>query len=69
MANYKWITVRIPIEEGGALDQRIQAYCKAAGDETGETDVAVNAAVTGIVHHMNSNLELMERGLRNRGQA
>lgn len=66
MAKYKWYSVRVPIEEGGDLDKRIKAYCKAAGLDGCERTVVDNAAVTGIVHHINANLELMERGLRNR---
>ena len=66
MAKYKWYTVRVPIEEGSELDKRIQAYCKDAELEGCEETVLGNAAVTGIVHHINNNLDFMERGLRNR---
>ena len=69
MANYKWYTVRIPIEVGSDLDKRIDAYCKAAHLEDCKATVVSNAAVTGIVHHINDNLEFMERGLRKCGEA
>lgn len=68
MASYKWYTVRFPIEEGGALDKRVQAYCKAAGLEGCEQTVIDNAAVTGIVNHINSNLAQMERLLPESGK-
>lgn len=62
MSKYKWITVCIPVEEGGPLDRRIQAYCEAVG--ANEQSVAEYAAKLGITGHMHNNLALMERGLK-----
>lgn len=63
MAEYKWYTVRIPVEVGGALDKRINAYCRDAGLAGCQETVASQMALTGIVDHMHRNLEFSERVL------
>ena len=57
----KWYTVNIPIYEGSALDQRIQALCK--GDLNQEQHIVQMAVVTGVIDHMHRNLSLLEREL------
>lgn len=61
--NIKWYSVKIPVVEGGALDQRIQALCQDGGADRAENIVQM-AAVTGIVEHMHRNLGLLERELQ-----
>jgi len=62
MAEFKHYSVTVLIEEGSELDRRLMAIARAEG--INKKEAVKRAAETGIYHHMRSNLELMERGIR-----
>lgn len=67
MAEYKHYKVEILIEEGSDLDKRLSAYCEALVGEVGPNTMEVvvsNLVGNGVYHHINRNLDLMERCLK-----
>lgn len=68
MAEFKSYSVTVVIQEGCELDRRLMAVARAEGISTKEAveRAAERAAGNGIYHHIRSNLEIMERGIRKR---
>lgn len=64
MAEFKSYSVTVVIQEGCELDRRLMAIARAEGISTKEA--VERAAGNGIYHHIRSNLEIMERGIRKR---
>ena len=64
MAEYQECTVRILIEKDSERYRRIQRIAEAEGYSFDDT--VAFAVVTGVSHHIDQNLQLMERGIENR---
>ena len=66
MAEFKRFTVTVVLQEGCDLDRRLMALSRSEG--ISQKEAVERAAGAGIYHHIRSNLEIMERGIRNRNQ-